>query len=59
LSLRLSSNDATVVQFSPPPSEPEKGEFSTQRDGLDGCLEGIGIDLAAAIIDGSREAFPA
>ena len=60
LSLQVSISDATVAQFSPPPSEPAKSAFfSIQRDRPDGSLDDVGVNLDPAIVNEPREALPA
>ena len=51
-SLQVSMSDATIAQFSAPPSEPAKSAFfSIECDRTDGAFDDIGVDLDAAIVD--------
>ena len=59
LSLRVSMCDAMIAQLAPPSSVPAKSAlFSTQGDRPNGALDGVGVDLDAAVLEEAAVPVP-
>jgi hypothetical protein len=60
LSLQVSIREATVAQCSAPPSEPaNKAFFRFSVIGPDGTLDGVVVELDAAVVEEAGQTLPA